>query len=419
MKKRFLACACALLVAASPALTGCGVLPGDSASGSTVTVWLMKGSVSEDFLERFTTAFEEEHPGVALEVAFQEWTGVGKKIGTALKSEDAPDVIEVGNTQVAQYADTDLLYDLTLESVRDLGYQDWLPGLAEPGQVDGAQFGIPWYAANRVAVYRKDLFERSGIDKPPATREQWLADTAKLNKDGGQGIYLAGQDWYTLSGFIWDEGGELAVEKDGRWTGALDGPGAQRGIDFYQRLQALGEGPKDADEEHPPQAEVFADGEVAQIIAAPSAAAAIVERNPDLAGKLGFFPIPGKTAGKPCAVFTGGSDLIVPRNARDRDAAIDVVSALAGEKWQTDLARTMGYVPNKSSLASVVEGQEATAAMAAAAAGGRATPNSPEWADVEAANPIKPYMTAVLQGQDPKEAAQAASARITAILRGD
>ncbi|WP_256107827.1 extracellular solute-binding protein, partial [Streptomyces sp. ODS05-4] len=180
-----------------------------------------------------------------------------------------------------------------------------------------------------------------------------------------------------------------------------------------------GEGPKDADEETPPQAEVFARGQVAQIIAAPSAAAAVKQANPELADRLGFFPIPGKTPGKPCAVFTGGSDLIVPRNAGQRDAAIDVVSALAGEKWQTDLARTMGYVPNKPSLASAVEGQEATAAMAAGAARGRATPNSPEWADVEAANPIKPYMTAVLEGEDPQAAAKAASDGITGILAGD
>ncbi|OKJ94518.1 sugar transporter [Streptomyces sp. CB03234] len=422
MKKRFLACACALVSLASPTLTGCGLLPGEEAGGPrTVTVWLMKGSVSDNFLKRFTTAYEKEHPGINLEVTFQEWTGIGKKVTAALQSDDAPDVIEVGNTQVAQYADTDLLYDLTLESVRDLGYEDWLPGLAEPGRVDGAQYGIPWYAANRVVIYNKDLFDRAGIEAPPKTREEWLEDTEKLNDSGGgtQGIYLAGQDWYTLAGFIWDEGGELAVEKNGKWTGALDSPAALRGMDVYKELQELGEGPKDADEETPPQAQVFARGDVAQIIAPPNAAAAIEERNPALKGKLGFFPIPGRTADKPCAVFTGGSDLIVPLNSRDRHAAISVVTALAGEQWQTDLARTMNYVPNKSSLASAVEGREATAAMAAGAARGRATPNSPEWAAVEAANPIKPYMTAVLEGESPQRAAKTASAKITATLSGD
>lgn len=117
-------------------------------------------------------------------------------------------------------------------------------------------------------------------------------------------------------------------------------------------------------------------------------------------------------------MFTGGSDLIVPDKADQRSAGIDVIKALAGEKWQADLARTMSYVPNKPSLAHVIEGQEGTAAMAQGARRGRATPNSPQWAAVEATNPIKPYMTAVLQGGDPQEEAKAASERITAELAG-
>ncbi|GAA4890599.1 extracellular solute-binding protein [Streptomyces coeruleoprunus] len=417
MKKRLLACPTALLSAL--ALTGCGLLPGQDGDGRTVVrVWLMKNSVSDDFLRRFTTAYEQEHPSVRLEVTFQEWTGIGKKVMAALGSDDAPDVIEVGNTQVAQYAETDKLFDLSLESVRDLGHEDWLPGLAEPGSIDGSQYGIPWYAANRVVIYHKDLFARAGVDGPPKTRDEWLADTARINRTGAQGIYLAGQDWYTLAGFIWEEGGELAVEKDGQWTGALDSAAALKGMDFYKELQSLGSGPEDADEENPPQTEVFARGDVAQIIATPGAAAAIEEHNPALAAKLGYFPIPGKRADRPCAVFTGGSDLVVPVNAGERAEGIEVVKALAGRRWQTDLARTMNYVPNKTSLASVVQGQEATAAMAAGAARGRATPNSPQWADVEADNPIKPYMTAVLQGRDPRTAARAASERITVALSG-
>ncbi|MEU8531260.1 extracellular solute-binding protein [Streptomyces sp. NPDC048629] len=414
MKNRLLACP--LVVVTAVALGGCGLLPGGGSDSRTVSVWLMKDSVTDEFLERFTDEYEAEHD-VELKFTFQEWTGIGAKVTAAIEgTADGPDVIEVGNTQVAQYADTDKLYDLTLESVRDLGSKDWLPGLAQPGSIDGRQYGIPWYAANRVVIYNKDLFERAGVDEPPATRKKWIEDTRKINRSGSQGIYLAGQDWYTLAGFIWDEGGELAVDRGGAWTGTLDSPEALRGMAFYKELQALGNGPRDADEETPPQSGVFAKGDVAQIIGTPGVAAAIVKQNPGLQDKLGFFPIPGKAAGKPCAVFTGGSDLIVPANAPQRAAAIDVVKALAGEKWQTDLARTMNYVPNKTTLAEVVEGQEATRVMAVGAARGRATPNSPQWAAVEAANPIKPYMTAVLQGEDPARAAKEASEAISGSL---
>ncbi|MFD9791169.1 extracellular solute-binding protein [Streptomyces sp. NPDC059070] len=416
MKYRFVHAS--VVFATALALGGCGVLPGmgDDSSKTTVTVWLMKDSASDDFVQRFTREFQREHPSIKLDVRVQEWTGIGPKVSAALKTGEAPDVIEVGNTQVAQYAASGGLLDLTLESLRDWGSKDWLPGLAQPGNVDGVQYGIPWYAANRVVIYNKDLFEAAGLTKAPRTRSEWLSDTAKLNTGATQGIYLAGQDWYTLAGFIWDEGGELAQESAGDWTGTLATPAALRGMDFYRRLQALGNGPKNADEATPPQAEVFAKGKVAQIIAVPGTAKAIQKANPALAGKLGYFPVPGKTAAEPGAVFTGGSDLIVPKRSSHRTEAVEVVKALADTKWQQDLAATMSYVPNKPALAAAVENQEGTAAMAQGAARGRATPNSPQWAAVEADNPIKPYMTAVLTGADPKAAAKTASSRITSLL---
>ncbi|MER6619123.1 extracellular solute-binding protein [Streptomyces sp. NPDC000931] len=416
MKRRLLALVC---VSAS-LLSGCGLMPGDT-ERRTVTVWLMQHSASQEYLDRFTEEFEREHPGLDLDIRIQEWTGIGEKVQKALETgeEDGPDVIEVGNTQVAAYAEGDGLLDLTLESMRDWGREDWLPGLAEPGQWGSQQYGIPWYAANRVVIYRKDLFRQAGITAPPKTRDEWLTLTEELNTGGNQGIYLAGQDWYTLAGFIWEEGGDLAKERDGVWRGALDSPEALRGMDFYRRLQALGDGPVDADEEHPPQAGVFAEGKVAQIVAVPGLASAILKQNPELEGELGYFPVPGRTADQPGAVFTGGSDLVIPAKTDTREGAVEVVAALTGTQWNTDLARTMNYVPNKAELAGSVEGEEGVAAMAAGAAQGRATPITPRWSAVEADNPIKEYMTKVLTGSDPATEAERAARRITEALAFD
>ncbi|MFD3730908.1 extracellular solute-binding protein [Streptomyces sp. NPDC058632] len=409
----------ALVCVSALLLSGCGLLPGGGGNERpTVTVWLMQHSASQEYLDRFTEDFERTHSGLDIDIRIQEWTGIGEKVQGALAAKDGagPDVIEVGNTQVAQYAEGNGLHDLTLESMRDWGREDWLPGLAEPGQFSSQQYGIPWYAANRVVIYRKDLFRQAGVTDPPKTREAWLAATEKLNTAGNQGIYLAGQDWYTLAGFIWEDGGELAKERDGVWQGALHGPAALRGMDFYRRLQALGGGPVDADEEHPPQAGVFAEGRVAQIVAVPGLARAIVRQNPDLEDELGYFPVPGRTADRPGAVFTGGSDLVVPANAGNKDGAIEVVSALTGAEWNTELARTMNYVPNKTTLADAVAEEPGVAAMAAGAAEGRATPGTPRWGAVEADNPIKTYMTKVLTGADPATEAERASRRITEIL---
>lgn len=423
MKYRLLAGGSVLVMAA--VLSACST-SSDSADESgggggrtTVDVWLMRDSVSAAFQKEFVAGFEAEHPKIRAKVQIQEWDGIGQKITAALASNDAPDVIEVGNTQVAQFAASGGLRDLS-DSEAELKGEDWLKGLAEPGSYEGKQYGIPYYAANRVVIYRTDLFEAAGVDASAIkTREQWIEATTQLNKGGTQGIYLPGQMWYALGGFIWDEGGDFATESGGSWKGALDTPEALRGMEFYERLQALGKGPKDSDEDDPPQAEVMAKGQVAQLISTPGGANAVIENNPGLKEKLGFFPIPGKTAATPGAVFTGGSDLVIPAAAGDPDEALEFVKALTGDAWQKKLAVAMSYVPNRTTLASAVADDPGAAAMAVGAANGHATPNTPGWAAVEAENPIKDYMTAVLVGGDPAKEAAKASQDITRAMNAN
>ncbi|MYT73670.1 MULTISPECIES: extracellular solute-binding protein [unclassified Streptomyces] len=418
MKLRFLAGLSAFVaVAGLSACSSSSGSDGDSAGGRTrIDVWLMRDSVSAAFQKDFVKGFEAAHPDIDVRVQIQEWDGIGGKVTAALASNDAPDVIESGNTQVAQFAQSGGLTDLS-GKVDDLGGKDWLKGLAEPGAYEGKQYGIPYYAANRVVVYRKDLFEKAGVDASTIkTRDQWVAATRKLNKGKQQGIYLPGQNWYTYAGFVWDEGGDLAEESGGKWKGSLDSPEAGRAMAFYKKLQALGKGPKDSDEAQPPQAEVMAKGEVAQVISTPGGANVVAQNNPELKGKLGFFPIPGKTAGTPGAVFTGGSDLVIPAVAKHQEEAYAFVKALTGDAWQKKLAVAMSYVPNRTTLASAVSADPGASAMAVGAAVGHATPNTPGWAAVEAKNPIKDYLTAVLTGGDPAGEAKKASEAITSAM---
>ncbi|MFJ2261673.1 extracellular solute-binding protein [Streptomyces sp. NPDC087844] len=417
MKLRLFAGVSALVVTAG--LSACSS-SSDASDGSTaIDVWLMRDSVSDRFQKDFVKSFEAAHPDIEAKVQIQEWDGIGEKVTAALASGDAPDVIETGNTQVAQFAQSGGLLDLS-DKVGELGGEDWLKGLAEPGAHEGKQYGIPYYAANRVVIYRTDLFREAGVDPAEIkTRDQWITATRRLNSGGTQGIYLPGQNWYTFAGFVWDEGGDLATESGGRWKGSLDTPEAIRGMEFYKKLQSLGRGPKDSDEANPPQADVMAKGKVAQIVSSPGGANTVVENNPALKDKLGFFPIPGKTADTPGAVFTGGSDLVIPTASAKQDAAYTFVRELTGDTWQKKLAVAMSYVPNKTTLSDAVAADPGASAMAVGAAEGRATPNTPGWAAVEAKNPIKDYLTAVLTGGDArKEAARASEAVTTAMNSG-
>ncbi len=90
MKNRMLFGAVALI--STVALGGCGLIPpGTGGSGDKkVTIWLMKDSVTADFLGRFKKSYEEEHASVELEFKIQEWGGIGPKVMDALAGEDTP-----------------------------------------------------------------------------------------------------------------------------------------------------------------------------------------------------------------------------------------------------------------------------------------------------------------------------------------
>ena len=401
------------LILAAPAKSGRHGAGGGTGSfgDRKLTVWLMAGSATDDFVK----AFKAAHPSAQLDIQIQQWGNIDQKLQSALAGNNPPDVVEVASAQVVRWAAGGGLTDLTA-LVGPLKGKNWIPGLAAPALVDGKQYGIPFYAGNRVVIYNKPLFQAAGV-APPQTRDQWLDITRKLNSGGNQGIYLPGQSWSVLSGFVWDEGGELAVRDGTRWKGALSSPQALAGIGFYKQLQALGNAPKDMDEAESSDtaARAFAKGDVAQLIAFPYVADVATKANPELTGKVGFFPIPGKTPGKPGAVLTGGSDLIVPKASKNQKAAAEVVKALAGDQWQTKLAQATGNVPNNPKLASTL-GRPGLAAMAAGAVNGHATPNSPNWATVEADNPIKQLLTKVLTGTDPATAARQADEAIDQAL---
>ncbi|MEU0940751.1 MULTISPECIES: extracellular solute-binding protein [unclassified Embleya] len=383
-------------------------------NGKTVRVWLMKGSAPDDYIAALKAKFETDHPGAKLDVQIQQWNGIGQKITGALASNDAPDVIEAGNTQIAQYGASGGLKDLS-SKVTELGGKDWLTGLSDPGKVDGKTYGIPFYAANRVVIYNKDLFAKASV-QPPKTRAEWIETTKKLNSGDQQGIYLPGQNWYFYAGLLKDEGADIATKSGSAWKANLDGAPAVAASAFYKELQSYGKAAKDGDEKTQPEVVAADGGKIAQFIAVPGEAETIIKSNPALKDKFGFFPIPGKDASKAGAALTGGSDLMVPEASKNQDLAYDVIKLINSDEWQTKLAQATKQLPNKNTLGGAVTADPGGAAMMEGAKNGFATPNSPNWASVEENNPIKAYLTKVMTGNDAAAAGKEANTSIEKTL---
>ena len=187
--------------------------PPTSASGSTgPTPRRRRGTGSK-------TTFEEQNPGSTLTIEQQEWDGLVEKLTTSLSSEsETPDVVEIGNTQAPTFTSAGAFSDVT-DELDAWGGDDLLPGFVDGATIDGKTYAVPYYAGSKYIFYRKDLFEEAGID---ACRPRWTSSSttpialkqANPKPANFSGFWFPGQDWRNGAAFIWDAGGDLAV--DGR-----------------------------------------------------------------------------------------------------------------------------------------------------------------------------------------------------------
>ncbi|MFB7110271.1 extracellular solute-binding protein [Streptomyces sp. NPDC056190] len=377
----------------------------DGYAGQTLTVWVMDGSSPDQWQKDVAAAFEAKTKA-KVKFEIQQWDGIQQKLTTALSEENPPDVFEVGNTQTPAYAKTGGLADLA-DLKSSIG-GDWTESLNNSSVFDGKQYAAPWYFANRVVLYNKKLWADAGIKDTPKTRDEFYADLKKVgDKTGAEPIYLPGQNWYHFVGLVVGEGGEL-VKKDGdKYVSNLADPKVAAAMETYKKFQALSKAPKDKDEANPQQGEVFAKGKVGAFIGMGWEAGIAIKANPKIEKEIGYFTIPGATADKPEGVFLGGSNLAVAAGSKKQELAREFLKIALSDQYEGQLAKENGVIPNKESLQSNLQGNVVAEAAAPAAAGGGTTPLIPEWAAVENdPNPVKAYMTAVLNGKSPAEAAK-------------
>ncbi|MEU1309741.1 extracellular solute-binding protein [Streptomyces cinnamoneus] len=373
--------------------------------GKTLTVWFMDGSNPPAWTKAVQAEFEQK-TGAKLDVQIQKWDGIQQKLTTALSESSPPDVVEIGNTQTPSYAQTGGLAELD-DLKKEIG-ADWTDSLNKPSVFEGKQYAAPWYAASRVVIYNKKVWADAGIKDTPKTREEFFKDLEAIQKKGdAEPLYLPGQNWYFFDGLTIGTGADL-VKKDGKkYVSNLGDPKVAKAMDVYKQYQAFSKAPKDKDEATPQQADVFAKGKTGAFIGMGWEAQTAIKANPEIEKEIGYFTVPGESADKPEGVFLGGSNLAISEGSKKKELAKEFLKIALSDKNEGALSKEVGSIPNKEALLVNVKGHAAGEAAAPAAKGGGTTPLIPEWAAVEnAPNPIKAYMTAVLGGKSPEEAAK-------------
>jgi len=401
----------------------CGGNTGSSSPSGTLTVWLMNGSAPDSVVSAVNADFKAKYPNVSVKVQIQQWSDVTTKLDTAFAGSTPPDVVELGNTLVAKYAAAGALTNVGPKKSSFENSSTWLQSLTDSCTVNGKLYCVPYYAGSRAVVYRKDMFQKAGV-QPPTTMDDWLQTGQKLmdaNKADSSfsALYFPGKYWYAALPFIWDAGGDIAAQGGGQWKGTLNSTQSQQGLTTLSKMVgSLSRADKTGDEARQDQA--FVQGHIAMLIANGWEIGVITDPksgDPTLKDKLGVFPIPSHTSGQSAPVFLGGSDLGVAAKGKNQDLANEWVKLLTGTKFQTQMATVGQVIPNTTTLLDTNKDQPLLGTFAAAAKNSKFVPNSPNWANVESANVLPDMLVSIFTGKAPiADASTSASNQVTQIL---
>ncbi|MGP3535588.1 extracellular solute-binding protein [Microbacterium sp. RD1] len=404
----------ALLGASAVALAGCagGGSAGGDGDGAEIRVWLVGTDTPQEARDYLVETFEEDNPGSTLVIEEQTWDGLVDKLTTSLSSSDSPDIVEFGNTQAPAFTSVGALLDIS-DIYEDLGGDDLLPGFVEAGSYDGAFYAPPLYSGARV-VFADPAF----VSAAPATLGDYVTqgkDLAAANP-GKSGVYFAGQDWYNALPFIWENGGEIAVQDGEEWDAQFSSSESLAGLAQVQDLMTTASlAPKDGDNAEPWTP--YCEGAAIQFSApnwALGLASACETATPPAAPFV--YALPGLDGGVAQA-FAGGSNIGISAKSAHPDLAKSALEIILSDEFQTIYGEN-GLIPAKQSLASTLGDTPEAEAFTAAAANAKLTPASPNWAEVEASRVLEDFFVQVAQGGDLPTLAAEVDEKIEAILNG-
>jgi len=411
MKKRIAgaALAAALLTGCAPTSSAPEATGADEKTG-TLRVWLFdepnrapKEKVVQDAIKEFTAA----HSGVTVDVQYIAVETRGERFKGAFNDPaSAPDVVEFGNTDLAEYVDAGGLADLTADLTGWSEGADLGSGLRDSATVDGKTYALPWWVGVRALYYRTDVFAALGL-KPPATMAELTTTARAIRKARPElfGVAVGGKYTFGALPFVWANGGDIT---------SLDSAPSRAGVTAYTDLLK-------ADNCPPQQCADLTGGKTVDLFAAGRAGMGIIGNFNHAAvdagvakGKYAVVPLPGTTAGSIAPAFAGGNNLGLMRNTKRHTLAADFLKLLGGRKYQLRMYDAMGNLPTLTSARTELAAKDPFLKpfLDTIASGTKFVPIDPGWGKIDSQAVIPTMLQSIVTGKSSVDAAtgQAATA---------
>ncbi|MFT4235019.1 MAG: sugar ABC transporter substrate-binding protein [Microbacterium sp.] len=166
------------------------------------------GSTDSDDVDSLSVLLITSHEGAGnwLKEHYKEKTGIDldltivpyDEIGSTLALDQQSgandfDVAAPWYVSIGDLAADGAIQDLTdwIDATPDLDTDDFIPSIYDAyTEYDGKRWGLPFDGDTHVLFYNKTILERNGITEPPATWDEYIADSALITEnESANGVY--------------------------------------------------------------------------------------------------------------------------------------------------------------------------------------------------------------------------------------
>lgn len=392
-------------------LSGCG-----PRAGAPVTLRFWGMGREGEVVGELVKDFEREHPDIRVQVQQVPWSAAHEKLLTGYVGRSTPDVSQLGNSWIPEFAALHALEPLDPWLARSATMRDtsYFPGIWSTNVLDGTTFGVPWYVDTRVLFYRTDLLARAGYREMPQSWAEWREAMQAVKRMAGPdryAIFLPYNEWMQPAVLGLQCGSPLLADSATR--GAFREPEFRRAFDFYLGLYRDRLAPSYGNNDIANLYQEFERGTFAMYITGPWNLGEFARRLPDsLQHAWSTAPLPGPTGPASGVSFAGGSSLVVFKDSRHKDAAWKLVEFLSRPEQQVRFWRLTGDLPARREAwaDTALANDERMRAFAVQLGRTASTPKLPEWEFI--ATRLLEQSERAIRGATPPDSALATLDRI-------
>lgn len=326
-------------------LAGCGRAEGP------VVIELWAAGREGEVVSELVRDFEATHPGVQVKVQTLPWSGAHEKLLTAVVGDSTPDIAQLGNTWIPEFATIGALapLDRFANASRVVDQADYFAGAWATSRFEGQLYGVPWYVDTRLLFYRRDLLGQAGFDEPPHTWDDWrqMLEVVQARARPGQAALMLPLNEPELLIAFGLQQPEPLLRAGGRY-GNFSSPGFGRALRFYVELFQQGLAPTAGTAQIANLWDEFGRGNFTFFVSGPWQLGELRRRLPRaLEGRWGTAPLPG--ARGPGVSIAGGSSLVVFEASEQKQLAWQLIEYLAEPAVQRRFYALTGDLPPRRS----------------------------------------------------------------------